>query len=150
MAEEKQCGACWLAEERDDKQAAFHQHLLLLGQSIGKHRHLVLVPRFIHFCDQLPERGHILCQRCNDLGDILMSSHHYKLQLAQMVVGRCLECRTDDLSQDPVVYFTARKVAVCTPFFQYFIKIHPAIFNKLDISFCHCKGSTLYCSIFAL
>ena len=139
-----------LAEERDDEQSALHQHLLLLGQGIGKHRHLVFVVRFVHFGNQFLERSHVFCQRGNDLGYVFPSAHHDKFKLAQMVVGRSLERRTDNSFQNLIAYFTVGKVAVCVPLFQYFIKFHLAIFIKVRHScFYHCKGNARYCFVFA-
>ena len=55
--------------------------VFLLGQGIGKHRHFVFIARFVHLCNQLLECCHVLCQRSNDLGYILLSTHHDKLEL---------------------------------------------------------------------
>ena len=67
-----------------------------------------------------------------------------------MVVGRCLECRTDNPFQNLTAYFTVGKVAVGTPLFQYFIKFHlQYLYISETYLFFRGKGSVYYCFVFA-
>ena len=76
--------------KRNNQQSALHQHFLLFGQRIGKHRHLVLVAGFVHLEYKLSECRHVLGERSDHFRNAFTATHHDELQLAQMVVGRGL------------------------------------------------------------
>lgn len=107
---------CLLAEKRNNKQAAFHQHFLLFGQSVGEHFHFVFVTGFIYFEHKLFECRHVFGQRSNDFRNVFAPAHDNKFQLAQMVVGRGFEGRADDSFKNLAAYFAVRKIAVCAAF----------------------------------
>ena len=127
-------GVCFLTEKRNNQQSALHQHFLLFGQRIGKHRHLVLVAGFVHLEYKLSECRHVLGERSDHFRNAFTATHHDELQLAQMVVGRGLERRIDHFFKNFVAYFAIGEIAACTAFLQYFVEIHNVIF--LSYAFC--------------
>lgn len=107
---------CQLAEEWKNEQTTLHKHFLLFGQSVDEHIHLVLVVRFVHLEDQVLECLHIFGDRLYHFGYFLVVTHYDKLKLAQMVVGRGFECRTDNSFQNLVAYLSIGKITVCPVF----------------------------------
>ena len=114
-----------MPEERQDEASALHEHLLLLGQCVGKHG--VLVPVH-HTGGSLQSRllniFGVFGNGRDHAGDVLLPPHDYKLQLAQVIVCRSLERRRQDPSQYFVRHFPVGKVADGSPFLQYLIEIH--------------------------
>ncbi len=110
----------FLIVERDDEQPALHQHTLLFGQGVGKHRHFVFVAGIVYLANEVFERCHIFDKWCYDFCYVLTAAHHHEFKLAQMVVGRSLESGRDYFVKDFIAYFAVGVVAVCSAIIQYF------------------------------
>ena len=100
-----------LPEKRQNKAIALHKHTLLLGQRIGKHGVLI----FVHHTGSsvkscLLNIFSVLCHRRYESGNILLSSHHNKFKLTQMVIGRSFKCSRQYLLQYFVRNFFIRKI----------------------------------------
>ena len=109
-----QRGRIHLVAEGQDEQAAVHQHLLLPGQSSGNYLRfafIFLTTGLAASATSFVSTSIFPANGSNTLGDVLATTRHHKLKLAQAVTGGRFESSADYAVQNFVTYFLISKIA---------------------------------------